>query len=183
MTGSEWKSCRNEGVSIHTPTQGVTLSWDSMLLTSLFQSTHPRRVWLWGIVVFVTAFCFNPHTHAGCDYKEWQSLSYCVCFNPHTHAGCDTLLRQVLWAWQVSIHTPTQGVTKYSADIFNILSFNPHTHAGCDLWIDERIDGLVLFQSTHPRRVWLVKGRIEGSAEGFNPHTHAGCDSISNNIL
>ena len=34
-----------------------------------------------------------------------------LCFNPHTHAGCD--LRYItVWVFKdVSIHTPTQGVT------------------------------------------------------------------------
>ena len=33
----------------------------------------------------------------------------------------------------VSIHTPTQGVTLIKLRIASILSFNPHTHAGCDI--------------------------------------------------
>ncbi len=33
---------------------------------------------------------------------------------------------------QVSIHTPTQGVTSLSIISNTIESFNPHTHAGCD---------------------------------------------------
>ena len=78
-------------VSIHTPTQGVTV-W-----------TQPYTY---------RTFCFNPHTHAGCDgrfvkghnygfkfqsthprrvwpWPSWRRSSTRHGFNPHTHAGCD----------------------------------------------------------------------------------------------
>ena len=77
------------GVSIHTPTKGVTAS--SLSIT--------------------TRTSFNPHTHEGCDcsiefiFKAWQ------CFNPHTHEGCDASLHLQLHLRTVSIHTPTKGVT------------------------------------------------------------------------
>ena len=144
-----------------------------------FQSTHPRRVWhikaiddelaaevsihtptqgvtqiLWSILLY---FCFNPHTHAGCDKDASELCSGYDRFNPHTHAGCDPVS---LWKT-----TANKG-------------FNPHTHAGCDrdeivssLSINVSIhtptqgvttilifhDLLKMFQSTHPRRVWLLK--------------------------
>ena len=78
---------------------------------------------------------------------------------------------------QVSIHTPTQGVTHCGIrKIPMFLSFNPHTHAGCDIdsWHKER--GFK-FQSTHPRRVWRCKRAYrQRYFQCFNPHTHAGCD-------
>ena len=52
-------------------------------------------------------------------------------FNPHTHAGCDMAQARASMINAVSIHTPTQGVTAYSS----------------------RIDFIIKFQSTHPRRV------------------------------
>ncbi len=77
-------------VSIHTPTQGVTLSI----------SPYP-----------VPSSCFNPHTHAGCDtWRPWD-VSCTRSFNPHTHAGCDAAKAENAAAKVVSIHTPTQGVT------------------------------------------------------------------------
>ena len=120
-------------VSIHTPTQGVTLSagmgWENLQ----FQSTHPRRVWLFqeppfeGWFVFQSthprrvwhrsgssqAFrtCFNPHTHAGCDHTVQTFIQVYLGFNPHTHAGCDLVKCTTL---------PSKSC------------FNPHTHAGCD---------------------------------------------------
>ena len=36
-----------------------------------------------------SVFCFNPHTHEGCDYYEHSRVSYLNSFNPHTHEGCD----------------------------------------------------------------------------------------------
>ena len=96
---------------------------------------------------------FNPHTHAGCDYLLLKYLYYCqsfnphthagcdrnaplrtpptVGFNPHTHAGCDKGFTLQLFRRTVSIHTPTQGVTK----------------------IVENRTVCFQFQSTHPRRV------------------------------
>ena len=53
-------------------------------------------------------------------------------FNPHTHAGCDGLIVIVDSIKEVSIHTPTQGVTGVSC-----------------AFMDEDRE----FQSTHPRRV------------------------------
>ena len=165
-------------VSIHTPTQGVTVS--------------DYEVYKWHI-------CFNPHTHAGCDTNSpdigtdglvsihtptqgvtktnlgW--LLWLLSFNPHTHAGCDEDFTQIR---------------------FRLRGFNPHTHAGCDYAVSVR-RCFDKFQSTHPRRVWLYLSlwytswadvSIHTPTQGvtlpflvygivpscFNPHTHAGCD-------
>ena len=83
--------------------------------------------------MLIYPFCFNPHTHAGCDYVfpisvVWHNVSihtptqgvtfHCKpfpgrrpSFNPHTHAGCDNIRDTFDAILQVSIHTPTQGVT------------------------------------------------------------------------
>ena len=188
-------------VSIHTPTQGVTLtSAGAWSYQSMFQSTHPRRVWpynstpstsgvsfqsthprrVWRLIrpILILIVSFNPHTHAGCDLWTYYYLWLWCCFNPHTHAGCDKTNQTSIDINRVSIHTPTQGVTKYLISnhermlvsihtptqgvttkiirIFAPVSFNPHTHAGCDAQYGR--DNLIpfLFQSTHPRRVWLM---------------------------
>ena len=119
---------------------------------------------------------FNPHTHEGCDRPYRGPISVCLRFNPHTHEGCDIRLSGA-WSsrkfqsthprrvWRikairpmsvsdVSIHTPTKGVTKQSN-----ISFS-----------------LILFQSTHPRRVWRCCKSCFASYPCFNPHTHEGCD-------
>ena len=78
-----------------------------------------------------------------------------TCFNPHTHEGCDLCTQWYRPYFDVSIHTPTKGVTT----VF-------------DLSV-----GLTEFQSTHPRRVWLSVSLISILFLCFNPHTHEGCDS------
>ena len=121
-------------VSIHTPIQGVTCSCSERQNPKQFQSTHPYRVWLmrvWRLqnncwvsihtpIQGVTlesynalrpTFCFNPHTHTGCDLTIWGWTQIIICFNPHTHTGCDSNFPQQLFLHQ---------------------SFNPHTHTGCD---------------------------------------------------
>ena len=105
----------------------------------MFQSTHPRRVWQ-GLddIIPTLANCFNPHTHAGCDTTQTDSLIFKKRFNPHTHAGCD-----------VSVSSGAKKTT----------SFNPHTHAGCDRILDSNGVPRRPFQSTHPRRVWLCQNR------------------------
>ena len=99
-----------------------------------FQSTHPRRVWPHRGHTASSAVCFNPHTHAGCDgserYKEIEAL---VSIHTPTQGVTLMLLLSVMWYLSVSIHTPTQGVTTISALFEGIIN---------------------LFQSTHPRRVW-----------------------------
>ena len=100
-----------EDVSIHTPTQGVTLRKSIHLFSEAFQSTHPRRVWHNSGGITIMDLGFNPHTHAGCDQALRFRIIHYVRFNPHTHAGCDDEDRYTLRCeW----------------------SFNPHTHAGCD---------------------------------------------------
>ena len=83
-------------VSIHTPTQGVTKTMSLIATRLQFQSTHPRRVW-----------------RSECRYDVQRES-----FNPHTHAGCDKWLLFAVYKRQVSIHTPTQGVTTINASIY-----------------------------------------------------------------
>ena len=120
-------------VSIHTPTQGVTLYHLILVLPWWFQSTHPRRVWLsWNISITVKIKFQSTHprrvwllNRAG-DIIDWLFQSThprrvwphlnvgCApleSFNPHTHAGCDFKYCEERIIYDVSIHTPTQGVT------------------------------------------------------------------------
>ena len=141
-------------VSIHTPTQGVTFTFDNENFSFVGFNPHthagcdPSAFALSAVIP-----CFNPHTHAGCDFQRWRQEKPKYCFNPHTHAGCDFL----------SLPQPC-----------NQQCFNPHTHAGCDDANGEFLDTLKVsihtptqgvtlsddvreikeqFQSTHPRRV------------------------------
>ena len=144
-------------VSIHTPTQGVTFLYicnvfricfnphthagcDPKCRTFMkpiikFQSTHPRRVWLrFRHCLKESLTCFNPHTHAGCDRSGRFTLCCSMDVSIHTPTqGVTTLAAVNSRNPRVSIHTPTQGVTQ--AEVWKVWhrSFNPHTHAGCDL--------------------------------------------------
>ena len=143
--------------------------------------------------------CFNPHTHEGCDKYFIVFLQPNYSFNPHTHEGCDIRLPGHHPAVDVSIHTPTKGVTMCSTFTgFTSLCFNPHTHEGCDLISIAKVRLFREFQSTHPRRVWPLQPMLSPSRqvfqsthprrvwrkirvqkpknESFNPHTHEGCD-------
>ena len=166
-------------VSIHTPTQGVTEE---------------------SIQGFGCIRSFNPHTHAGCDSCHNSNNALHYGFNPHTHAGCDPIYVTFSILLNVSIHTPTQGVTFIYYTVFFNFRFNPHTHAGCDYgkWeilchrtvsIHTPTQGVTIsnsdayrvieFQSTHPRRVWHMTLFEALKFNSFNPHTHAGCDCTS----
>ena len=91
------------------------------------------------------------------DFFKWaQKIKSVFCFNPHTHEGCDFLFLKFLFQLHVSIHTPTKGVT--------------------DLFVRSVV--AKPFQSTHPRRVWLLVSQISLPTACFNPHTHEGCDGL-----
>ena len=99
-------------VSIHTPTQGVTFLYICNVFRICFNPhTHagcdnplPRLTRVHNR--------FNPHTHAGCDNGELDVDLVVFRFNPHTHAGCDIIKAFDRMIAEVSIHTPTQGVTE-----------------------------------------------------------------------
>ena len=124
--------------------------------------------------------CFNPRTHAGCDsFNLWKEDNNC-CFNPRTHAGCD-----------IAPAYPS----------FGFVSFNPRTHAGCDCGSEIDVTLPCEFQSTHPRRVRLLRSNLPiqcvlfqsthprrvrpynvsnpKQMRCFNPRTHAGCDMLT----
>ena len=109
-------------VSIHTPIQGVTLTYDNEHIPYLVSIHTPIQgvtragSWLPGSsrvsihtpIQGVTKFGhidskqtdgFNPHTHTGCDLTASASRALAMCFNPHTHTGCDAF----------SVQQPTNG--------------------------------------------------------------------------
>ena len=93
--------------------------------------------------------------------RVWPFCTFAMCseyVSIHTPTQGVTIPCPVWWGCIiVSIHTPTQGVT--AATIF-CSEFNK-------------------FQSTHPRRVWLIYHFLHFRTECFNPHTHAGCDDVT----
>jgi len=61
---------------------------------------------------------------------------------------------RMIRALAISIHTPTRGVTMAAAaGPRPIYDFNPHTHAGCDNSATGDSYAMGGFQSTHPRGV------------------------------
>ena len=143
----------------------------------MFQSTHPRRVWHLQYDSANLEHKFQS-TH---PRRVWLTFntktSWFTSFNPHTHEGCDSISRLLSQS---------------------LLGFNPHTHEGCDggrriplneirkfqsthprrVWLIVRFLSLTMpvFQSTHPRRVWHTDFMLGKMPIGFNPHTHEGCD-------
>ena len=119
--------------------------------------------------------CFNPHTHEGCDKEELSDAIERFSFNPHTHEGCDCWKLNFWLSLYVSIHTPTKGVTLWISLSLS-LSVSIHTPTKgvtFRLLLPSYHDK---FQSTHPRRVWLLISEPLFRAVSFNPHTHEGCD-------
>ena len=98
-----------------------------------------------------------------------------IGFNPHTHAGCDIARCHFFIFKKVSIHTPTQGVTEFTdeTDLNEDVSIHTPTQGvtSFDIYIEFNLVvsihtptqgvtntacvnlNLLLFQSTHPRRV------------------------------
>ena len=96
---------------------------------------------------------FNPHTHAGCDNTNRIGKVQGNSFNPHTHAGCDYKYDGITPTRQVSIHTPTQGVTFVwcASGCCHEVSIHTPTQGVTLLYTLGIVDRW--FQSTHPRRV------------------------------
>ena len=143
-------------VSIHTPTKGVTcLPHLQRLCSTLFQSTHPRRVWP----------------------LMQKSMEHLIKFqSTHPRRVWQQLHKQLYQKGEVSIHTPTKGVTVATSQYSIMACFNPHTHEGCDSIVAWSLLVLMVFQSTHPRRVWRFYEQVQKRYQCFNPHTHEGCD-------
>ena len=119
-----------------------------------FQSTHPYRVWRLLATYSSAVSGFNPHTHTGCDCSDIWAVCIRTSFNPHTHTGCDLDLVSHFVTENVSIHTPIQGVTKWSSASTIALMFQS-THP-YRVWLVRscRPSLSKMFQSTHPYRVW-----------------------------
>ena len=122
------------GVSIHAPTRGAT-SESATAADSFEVSIHaPTR----GATNFDRMqarndISFNPRTHAGCDFRISDGISYRRRFNPRTHAGCDTFptaLQAIMQCFNPRTHAGCDSVHPTYVQI--VPGFNPRTHAGCD---------------------------------------------------
>ena len=78
---------------------------------------------------------------------------------------------------QVSIHTPTKGVTRAGGNLQQSDgSFNPHTHEGCDAPADADIPTIVSFNPHTHEGCDSQPIPSPSCSSSFNPHTHEGCD-------
>ena len=108
-----------------------------------FQSTHPHRVRLMGVLPRKQFGDVSIHAPTqGATHSE-RLACYCYAsFNPRTHTGCDLL--------------PPQQQGKKDC-------FNPRTHTGCDITHSQESPRAIKFQSTHPHGVrhWLLIGATQ----------------------
>ena len=121
----------------------------------MFQSTHPRRVWRKSTLRAVSIGNVSIHTPT-------KGVTYGWCWSK----------RRVF----VSIHTPTKGVTGSRHQVCFFTSVSIHTPTKGVTAVYDILNGKVLFQSTHPRRVWHDYKGYRWKYASFNPHTHEGCD-------
>ena len=116
-------------VSIHTPTWGVT--WQTIyraVLAGFNPHSHMGSDTL-GIGSDGILERFNPHSHMGSDGHISTMLYDNFGFNPHSHMGSDFYFWYHVVDGQVSIHTPTWGVTPDSWRAFSASGFQstlPH---------------------------------------------------------
>ena len=188
-------------VSIHTPTQGVTIRVLKWFTSKVFQSTHPRRVWRYFEIILVIVREFQSTHPRRVWHHSFHNRLFEIDVSIHTPTQGVTQDKHLQLNYGiVSIHTPTQGVTSQKYIYHISWGFNPHTHAGCDIACVNSTALQGRFQSTHPRRVWRnseslrqrnsvsIHTPTQGvtystlnnylTGRSFNPHTHAGCDSI-----
>ena len=123
--------CQNQNdVSIHTPTWGVTyvlFLWHTSVWS--FQSTHLHEVWPLKQRRRQESTSFNPHTYMRCDPIYPFLFWFFPGFNPHTYMRCDHRRGKTRQRMEVSIHTPTWGVTSvYTRTISKKLFQSTHLH-------------------------------------------------------
>ena len=97
---------------------------------------------------------FNPHTHAGCDRSGRFTLCCSMDVSIHTPTqGVTTLAAVNSRNPRVSIHTPTQGVTiVYIGKLYHV-PVSIHTPTQGVTLPENSTCKHAEFQSTHPRRV------------------------------
>ena len=120
-----------KGISIHTPTRGVT--------------PFPP------LSCCMTAN-FNPHSHKGSDARIAPLYGGYGYINLHSHKGSDRPGHSDIAYTVISIHTPTRGVTVHIRETYLYKgNFNPHSHKGSDC-IGHHMEHLTEeFQSTLPQ--------------------------------
>ena len=86
----------------------------------------------------------------------------------------------VIFETTISIHAPAKGATPIISGSNKYLGISIHAPAkGATQILSDYLNGNLIFQSTHPRR---VRHDIDFDAlefrKNFNPRTREGCDSL-----
>ena len=122
-------------ISIHTPAKGVTTRRPQPRNMKRFQSTLPRREWLFYCAIARKGIKFQstlPRREWHKSYAPWADTSY---FNPHSREGSDR---------------------RYLSYRLLRANFNPHSREGSDGMYYEITYSGDKFQSTLPRREWRI---------------------------
>ena len=129
-------------VSIHAPTQGATSTGSSMTKTSVFQSTHPRRVRPEIKLARETSVVFqSTHPRRVRHVQLMFTIDKDVFQSTHPRRVRLYLYRHVMMLLPVSIHAPTQGATIGSSgkQVLTKVSIHAPTQGatrrtGCSQW-------------------------------------------------
>ena len=123
----------------------------------MFQSTHPRRVWLDTYNEGANIILVSIHTPTkGVTIKStYNQCTFDVSIHTPTK-GVTMWSILFVGGRRVSIHTPTKGVTKKMFAMIRKAQFqSTHPRRVWPTFVHLN-KFLYLFQSTHPRRVWLT---------------------------
>ena len=132
-----------------------------------------------GVIINVSEYYFNPHSHEGSDRRikkrrnDWK-------ISIHTPTKGVTSTRPTTESSTIiSIHTPTKGVTLPRHWLrWNQTDFNPHSHEGSDVWRGAYICFYIYFNPhSHEGSDCIRQRRLRRSVFNFNPHSHEGSDS------
>ena len=150
---------------------------------SKFQSTHPMRdaTFKATIASYLAGEISIHASHAGCDFRRTNSLSYCWNFNPRIPCGmrlCPSLEFTVIDF--ISIHASHAGCDFAVATTGGINAISIHaSHAGCDF--KANIASYLATISIHASHAGCDLGVVTWiSFDTISIHaSHAGCDASS----
>ena len=145
-----------DDISIHAPTWGATTYAGDLVLSTEFQSTHPRGVRPLASQLNTYFRIFQSTHPRGVRPRSRAAGGRTSYFNPRTHVGCDLRGLRNPEPESISIHAPTWGATDNAHTKAELWDFNPRTHVGCD----------------------FAPAVADQQEEDFNPRTHVGCDTV-----
>ena len=140
-------------VSIHAPAWGATFHPS--------RRAHPCRR-------------FNPRARVGRDQRRGTCPVLRRSFNPRARVGRDRACAQsARFASKVSIHAPAWGATRtHRRATVHRGGFNPRARVGRDVIHVQRLDSVLVFQSTRPRgarRPAVAGDRLDGDVSIHAP--------------